>query len=241
MNTLTAEGLKKSLKVVSSTEKAKNSAWFFKTGPGQYGYGDKFLGVTVPQQRKVANKYKNLELREVNKLIQSPWHEHRLTALFILVDQFKRSDNKTKKQIYDFYMSNVKFVNNWDLVDSSAPYIVGPWLQDKSNKLATLTKSAKSDNLWQKRIAMISTFYFIQCGSAKEALAIANILLHDPHDLIQKSVGWMLREVGKRVDKKFLTQFLDKNAQTMPRTALRYAIERFSVDERAKYMSKMVK
>jgi 3-methyladenine DNA glycosylase AlkD len=234
--------VRSSLQAVATPERAKANAWFFKTGPGQYGFGDKFLGVTVPQQRKVAKQFKDLPLIEAEKLIMSAWHEERLTGLFILVDKFQRADTTNKKLIYDFYISHTKNVNNWDLVDSSAPYIVGPWLNDKPNKTKVLTKLAKSNLLWDRRIAMLSTFYYInKCSRADEAIAIANILLYDTHDLIQKAVGWMLREIGKRVDKQILLNFLDEHAAAMPRTSLRYAIEHLTTEQRAKYMGKVVK
>ena len=231
----------KALKTVATAERAKTNAWFFKSGPGQYGEGDKFLGVTVPQQRVIAKQFKNLSLTEVEKLVMSPWHEERLTGVFILVYQYQRTDTVNKKAIYDFYMSHTKCINNWDLVDSSAGYIVGQWLDGKPEKMKVLTKLAKSDLLWDRRIAMIATFYYITQGTADEALQIIEILINDRHDLIQKAVGWMLREIGKRVDKQALVDFLDKHATTMPRTSLRYAIERFSPTERAKYLGKVVK
>jgi 3-methyladenine DNA glycosylase AlkD len=221
---------------VATSEKAKTFAWFFKTGPGQYGDGDKFLGVTVPEQRKIAKKFRDLPLKDVEKLIVSPWHEERLTGLFILVLQFKKADEPGQKAIYDFYISHTKNVNNWDLVDSSAGYIVGPWLDGRPEKMKVLEKLAKSDELWERRIAMIATSSYINSGRADEALQIAEILIDDKHDLIQKAVGWMLREIGKKVDRGLLVNFLDKHAATMPRTALRYAIEHFDAPTRAKYL-----
>lgn len=231
----------KALRFVATPERAKSNAWFFKTGPGQYGEGDQFLGVTVPQQRVVAKQFKDLPLYEVEKLIMSPWHEERLTGVFILVGQFQRGDESNKKAIYDFYMSHTGCINNWDLVDSSAGYIVGPWLEEKPQKMKILTKLAKSDLLWDRRIAMIATLYYINQGRADEAFDIIDILKNDSHDLIQKAVGWMLREIGKRVDRDLLIVFLDQNAATLPRTSLRYAIEHFSPSERAKYLNKVVK
>lgn len=221
----------------ASPQKAKASSWFFKTGLGQYGEGDKFLGVTLPEQRAIAKQFKDLPLEEVEKLVMSPWHEERLTSLIILVNRYKKADESQQKIIYGFYLSNTKYVNNWDLVDLSAGYIVGSHLRGKPEKMKVLTKLARSDWLWDRRIAMIATFDFIVQGSAEEALEIAETLLHDDHDLIQKAVGWMLREVGKRVGKKPLMDFLDKYAATMPRTTLRYAIEHFVPQQRAHYMS----
>lgn len=169
-------------------------------------------------------------------MIISPWHEERLTGLFILVSRYKKGDEVTRKEIYDFYLAHTRHINNWDLVDSSAAYIVGPWLDGRSEKMRVLTKLAKSDWLWDRRIAMLATFDYINKGRADEALAIAEQLLHDNHDLIQKAVGWMLRELGKKVDRRLLAGFLDKHAATMPRTALRYAIEHFEPEQRQHYM-----
>jgi len=237
----TADQVSVALRIVATPERAKSNAWFFKSGPGQYGEGDKFLGVSVPQQRTVAKQFKDLPLTEVEKLVMSPLHEERLTGVFILVGQYQRGDEVGKKAIYDFYMSHTACINNWDLVDSSAGYIVGPQLENDPNKMKILTKLAKSDPLWDRRIAMLATFHYIMRGRADEALAIIEILLNDKHDLIQKAVGWMLREIGKRADRQILVQFLDKHASTMPRTSLRYAIEHFSSSERAQYLGKVVK
>lgn len=224
------------LKETASSERAESNEWFFKTGKGQYGYGDKFLGVRVPEMRKVAKKYKELKFTEIKKLISNPFHEVRLTGVFILVYAYQHSDSKGKKEIFEFYMSHTKFINNWDLVDSSAGYIVGDYLQDKADKMSTLTKLAKSKLLWERRIAMIATLKYIVDGSHEEAIAIATILLNDDHDLIQKAVGWMLREVGKRVDRHILLEFLDEYAVTMPRTTLRYAIEHLKPEARKRYL-----
>lgn len=235
---MTASDVSKALRAVATVERAKAGRWFFKTGKGEYGEGDQFLGVTVPDQRKIAKRFKNLPLTEVEKLITSPWHEERLTGIFILIDQFKRGDDKTKKAIYDFYISHTKYVNNWDLVDSSAGYIVGPWLDGQPDKIKVLTGLAKSKLLWERRIAMISTLYFIvEKESVDEALTVVAILKNDRHDLIQKAVGWMLRELGKRVDEEVLTSFLDQNAATLPRTTLRYAIERLPKPTRTHYLN----
>ncbi len=232
-----ARDVTQSLRAVATPKKAKASAWFFKSGPGQYAEGDKFLGVTVPEQRNIAKQFKDLSLKETEKLITSSWHEERLTGLFILVDQYRRGDQVNKKAIYDFYISHTEWINNWDLVDSSAGYIVGSWLSDKPDKMKVLQKLASSNLLWDRRIAMLATFHYIKQGRADETLAVINILLYDKHDLIQKAVGWMLREIGKRVDRQVLTAFLDKHAATMPRTCLRYAIEHFSPSERSHYLS----
>jgi len=232
------QSLKSDLNKLATPQKAKASEWFFKTDPGQYGEGDQFIGVTVPEQRSIARKYKDLPLSQAEQLLKSPIHEERLVALIILVERFKsanrQSDQETQKEIYDFYLSHTDRVNNWDLVDLSADYIVGAYLADKPKSV--LYKLAKSKNLWERRIAMIATYYYIRQSEAKYTLEIADVLIHDSHDLIQKAVGWMLREVGKRCSEKALTDFLDKHAPEMPRTALRYAIERFPPEKRQKYL-----
>lgn len=229
--------VKESLRELATPERARNSAWFFKTGKGQYGYGDKFLGITVPEQRKIAKQYyKDLSLEAIEQLLQSPWHEERLTALFMLVLTFQKGDSKKQTEVANLYLANTKYINNWDLVDSSASYILGPWLERSPYKMKLLRKMATSSDLWERRIAMLTTFYYIGRGRADEALEIAEILIDDTHDLIQKAVGWMLRELGKRVDLELLRDFLNSHAATMPRTALRYAIERLSTQEREHYM-----
>lgn len=227
------DNLFKEFRENSSAEKAKASAWFFKTGPGQYGEGDQFIGLTVPEQRKLANKYKDLPKAELEKLISSPIHEHRLTALFILVTQYKNA--KEKKPLVDFYLKNLRFVNNWDLVDSSASYILGDWLLNKPKD--QIYQFAKSKNLWERRVAMLSAGGFISKGEFEDVFKIAEILLNDEEDLIHKAVGWMLREVGKK-DLKVEERFLDKHYKTMPRTMLRYAIEKFTPEKKAHYMAK---
>lgn len=236
------EVIQKELRAVATPERAKANAWFFKTEKGQYGYGDKFLGVTVPQQRKIAKKYyKEFPLSKVELLLKSPWHEERLTAVFMLVLQYQKGNDKQKIEVANVYLANTKNINNWDLVDSSASYILGPYLQDSPYKMKVLVKLAHSDNLWQRRIAMLTTLYYIAQGNTQEAFEIINILLHDTHDLIQKAVGWMLREIGKRASRQQLIAFLEKNAATMPRTTLRYAIEHFSPEQRKNYLSKAAK
>lgn len=226
--------LKYELKVHGSNRRAESSAWFFKTGKGQYGYGDVFFGVTVPEQRAVAKRYLNLPLSEIQKLLNDKVHECRLTGLFILVDQYKKSDSKGKERIYKFYLKNSKKINNWDLVDSSAPYITGDYLLSKKRDI--LYKLAKSSNLWEKRISIISTLAFINKSQFVDTLEISKVLLKDKHDLIHKAVGWMLREVGKKSEKS-LRSFLEKNIKIMPRTTLRYAIEKYSEAKRKKYLS----
>lgn len=230
-----ASSVVKELKKHGSPAKAKASAWFFKTEKGQYGHGDVFIGVTVPEQRKVAERFAELPLTEIQKLFNNKIHECRLTALIILVNQYKNADMKQQDKIAHFYLSNSKKINNWDLVDSSASYILGHNLLNKNN--AILHKLAKSKNLWDRRIAIISTFANIRVGSFADTLKIAEILLDDNHDLIHKAVGWALREVGK---KSLATEeaFLKKHKARMPRTALRYAIERFPEVKRKKYLKK---
>ncbi|OGG64179.1 DNA alkylation repair protein [Candidatus Kaiserbacteria bacterium RIFCSPHIGHO2_02_FULL_55_17] len=217
----------------SSQEKARASAWFFKTGSGEYGHGDVFAGVSVPNQRKIAKQFTDLSLDEINKLLQSKVHEHRLTGLLILVAQYRAADAKTKKALTKFYLSRKNRINSWDLVDSSAPYILGDYLLS-ANRVVLYTL-ARSTNLWHRRIAIISTFSFIKEGEYRDTLNIAEILLEDTQDLIHKAVGWMLREVG---NKSLSTEerFLKKHAVIMPRTMLRYAIEKFPENKRKMYL-----
>lgn len=230
------DDLRTELRAAADPEKAAFFPRFFKAGPGQYAEGDQFLGVTVPEQRKIAKKYKDLWLGDIEKLIQSPWHEERLTGLLILVSAYQRGSDRARQEIYDFYVTHTDRVNNWDLVDSSAEHIVGPQLQNSSYKMKVLRTLAQSHSLWERRIAMLSTFHYIKQGRADEALEVAEILLQDQHDLIQKAVGWMLREIGKRVDLRLLEAFLDEHAAVMPRTMLRYAIEHFDTLKRQRYM-----
>jgi len=220
---------------MQNPEKAKHLKKFFKTGKGEYGEGDEFLGgVTVPQLRALAKKYKAIELSELQELIGSKYHEYRQIALFILVNRYKKTKHESeKKELVDFYLRNRKYVNNWDLVDCSAPYITGDYFFNKDKK--TLYNFAKSTDLWEKRIAVISTFGFIKNNSFGDALKIAEILLTDKHDLIHKATGWMLREIGNR-DETVEKQFLDKYVKKMPRTMLRYAIEKFPEKERIYYL-----
>lgn len=230
-----AKDVERELKKMGRPERAKASKWFFKTKKGQYGYGDLFFGVSVPNQRIIAKKYKDLPLPEISLLLKNKTHECRLTALFILVLQYKKADEKVREKLAKFYLKHSKFINNWDLVDSSAPYILGPYLLNKNR--AVLYSLARSKNLWEKRISIISTFAFIKQGQLSDTFKIAEILLQDPHDLIHKATGWALREAGK----KSLAEeekFLEKHARIMPRTMLRYAIEKFSPQKRSYYLSK---
>ena len=188
--------IKSDLQRLRNEEKIKVYSNFFKTGKGEYGEGDEFLGISVPEQRKIARKYSGLSFEAIRKLMDSSVHEHRLTALLILVEDYKKADSKRKKEIFDFYFRNAKWVNNWDLVDLTADKIVGSYLNNKDKSL--LYKLAKSDNLWERRIAIISTYNFIKNNRYEDTFKIAEILVNDKHDLIHKAVGWMLREVGKR-------------------------------------------
>lgn len=232
--------IKKELKKFGSTEKAKSSERFFKTGKGQYGEGDLFWGITLPEQRTIAKKYyKETTLLEVQNLLKDKVHECRLTGLIILVEKYKTAskekDIKVQKQIFDFYIKNTKYVNNWDLVDGSASYIVGEYLLSKNrDALYTL---ARSKNLWERRIAIVATHTFIKNSDFKDTLKISEILMTDTHDLIHKAIGWMLREVGKK-DKKTLVDFLDKYKNKLPRTTLRYSIEHFNEKERKLFLGK---
>ncbi|MBI2449428.1 DNA alkylation repair protein [Candidatus Pacearchaeota archaeon] len=221
------------LKNASSPEKAKILQKFFKTGKGEYGEGDIFLGVTVPETRKIAKKHINLSFDEITKLLKSKIHEERLAALLLLVEKYNKSNDKAKDKIVNFYLSNTKYVNNWDLVDLSAHQLLGSFIEDKDKSI--LTKLAKSPSLWERRIAIISTYHFIKNKNHKPTFKIAEILLEDKHDLIQKAVGWMLREVGKR-NQNAEEEFLKYHYKKMPRTMLRYAIERFDKEKRDNYL-----
>lgn len=210
---------------------------FFKCGPGEYGEGDAFIGVTVPAQRRIARQFRALPLPDAEALLTSRIHEERLTALFILVLQFTATeDERVRRRIFRLYMKRLRFINNWDLVDSSAPHIVGGWLADRPRDL--LDRLARSPHLWSRRVAIIATLFFIQRGDHRDAIRIATLLVNDRHDLIHKAVGWMLREVGKRASATALTSFLERHAATMPRTMLRYAIEHRSPAERRRWMSR---
>ncbi|MBU2562748.1 MAG: DNA alkylation repair protein [Nanoarchaeota archaeon] len=225
------KNLQKDLENLANPKQAEILQRFFKTGKGGYGEGDIFLGIKVPFQRKVAKNYSELGLNELQKLLNSKIHEHRLTGLIILENKYKKLENK--KNIFDFYLKNTQKINNWDLVDLSAPNIIGDFLLDKDRDI--LVQLAKSQNLWEKRIAIVSTFSFIRNNQFKDTLKISEILLNDSHDLIHKAVGWMLREVGKK-EVKVLEEFLKKHYKNMPRTMLRYAIEKFEEGRRKEYL-----
>ncbi len=226
--------LEKALQKSADPTRALASSKFFRTGPGQYGEGDKFLGVRVPQQRLIAKQfYKVISLDDTLKLLKSKWHEYRLTAIIILVTQYQKADASGKKIIANAYHKNRRYVNNWDLVDSSAPYILGDYLLDHAR--GVLYRLAKSSSVWDRRIAIITTLNFIRNGEFVDTLKLSELLLDDKHDLMHKAVGWCLREVGKK-DRKTLLKFLDQHAKTMPRTALRYAIEHLPPEQRQHYM-----
>jgi len=230
---MVTDSITKRLREMGSPEQAAISQRFFKTGPGEYGQGDIFFGIKVPVLRKLATKYLDLPLKDVTKTLRSKYHEQRLLALFIMVDQFSRGDQKKKKSIYGLYLKNTGFINNWDLVDASAHRIVGPFLMDRSR--APLYELAQSETLWERRIAMMSTFHYIKNDDFTDALKIAAMLLGDTEDLIHKAVGWMLREIGKRrlpSEEIFLKQYY----RQMPRTMLRYAIEKFPEPKRKRYL-----
>jgi 3-methyladenine DNA glycosylase AlkD len=230
---LTIPGFKKDLKKKASSQRAKNLQRFFKTGPGEYSEGDVFLGVVVPDIREITKKYSGLKLEDTVKLLHSKFHEERLAALFIMVNKFRNGEKKEKEIIYKTYLENTKYINNWDLVDLSAVKIVGEYLLDKPKTV--LYKLAGSKNLWERRIAVIATFNFIKNNKFEGSLKIAEILLKDKCDLIHKAVGWMLREIGKR-DLKIEEDFLCKYYKILPRTMLRYAIEKFPEKKRKKYL-----
>ncbi len=228
--------LRSELQKKANSKKAKILAGFFKTGDGQYGYGDVFLGVSVPDSRKIAIGFRHLPSVDIKQLLASKIHEERLIALLILVHNFSKGSEKERKIIFDYYIVHTKYINNWDLVDLSADKIVGGYLLDNPRNI--IYKLAKSENIWEKRISMIATHQFIkEKKEYKDTFAIAEILLHDKHDLIQKAVGWMLREVGKRCSQEIEEEFLKKQYKKMPRTALRYAIERFPEPLRRDYLA----
>lgn len=227
--------VKKELLKNGDKEQARHLSRFFKTGKGQYGEGDVFLGIKVPVQREIVKKFKDAELKEIQELLNDEFHECRLTGLLILVQKYKKAENK--REIFDFYLKNAKRINNWDLVDLTAPGIVGDFLLDKKKEREILYSLVKSKNLWERRISVLSTFTFLRNKDYKDILKIAEILLKDEQDLIHKAVGWMLRELGKR-NKEVEVSFLNKHYRKMPRTMLRYSIEKFSPREREFFMRK---
>ena len=231
----TAHHIQQQLESLIDPVKREYLPKFFKTGKGQYGEGDQFLGVVVPNTRLVAKKYKDCDFGVMADLLQSPWHECRLCALLMLVERFRKSDEIERKRIYDFYLTQTERINNWDLVDLSAPGIVGEYLKDKPRE--DLYRLADSALLWDQRIAVVANWKLIRYGEYLDILALAERLINHKHDLMHKSIGWMLRELGKR-DKDLLIQFLDKHSTRMPRTMLRYSIEKFPEDERQYYLKR---
>ena len=230
---MTIQKIKERLKQLANKEKAEVLQRFFKTGPGEYGEGDVFLGIKVPDLRKVAKDFQDISTEDVIVLLESAIHEERLLALLVLVRKYAKGNETAKNKIYRLYLKKTKFINSWDLVDGSAHHIVGDYLMDKNK--APLYRLAKSEDLWERRIAMLATFYFIKHGKYEETLKIARILLTDREDLIHKAVGWMLREIGK---KEMVTEetFLKQHYKEMPRTMLRYAIEKFPEPKRQQYL-----
>ena len=228
--------VKKELKKLKDDEKAKHLSRFFKTGKGEYGEGDIFWGIRVPDQRKTAKNFINIELPSLSDLLQDPVHECRLTALLILIEKYIKKD-ADKEKIKDFYIENIDFINNWDLVDLSAPKIIGNWFYDKERSF--LFELAESGMLWKERIAVISTYYFIKRNDFSDTFSISELLLKHEHDLIHKAVGWMLREAGK-INQEEEEKFLKKHYKEMPRTMLRYSIERFEEEKRQKYLKGLV-
>jgi 3-methyladenine DNA glycosylase AlkD len=226
--------LLRDLRKVSSRARAKINQRFFKTGPGEYGEGDRFLGTTLPDLRRLSVKYGALSLRDLRSLLTSRWHEERLLALFILVRQYERGSQAERNTIHRLYLGHTRYINNWDLVDSSAAAIIGAHLYERDRGL--LHKLAQSRSVWERRIAVLASFYYIKKGEYEDTLTIAELLLRDEHDLIHKAVGWMLREIGKR-DQTVEERFLKTHAARMPRTMLRYAVERFPEPLRRRYLN----
>lgn len=223
------------LQALSDDEKREIFPRFFKAGKGEYGEGDRFLGVTVPNIRAIAKQYKNISLNEIRELMQSEWHEVRLCALLIMVEKSKKKDEALRQQLFDLYLSQTDRINNWDLVDLSCRFIVGEYLLDKSRDI--LYQLAQSPLLWDNRIAIVSTYAFIRKGQLEDTYALSDLMMHHPHDLMHKAIGWMLREAGKR-DANRLYNYVMNHRADMPRTMLRYAIEKFSPAERSILMKR---
>jgi len=230
---MSLQALRRRMNELADKNVAETMSWFFKTGKGEYGEGDKFIGLKVPVQRKIAGEFRELDYKDLSVLLSSKIHEERLIALLILVERYKKSSEAEKEFIYKFYLRQKKGINNWDLVDLSAPKIIGEHLLKRNKKI--LLRFAGSENIWERRIAILSTYAFIRKNEFETTLQIADILLEDKHDLIHKAVGWMLREIGKKdlvTEEKFLKLYYKK----MPRTMLRYAIEKFPESKRKKYL-----
>ena len=232
---MTADAIRAELAALADPGRAAGMAAYFQARPGGYGEGDRFLGIAVPPQRALARRYAaGTSLTDVAALLDSPWHEERLTALFVLVRRFQRGDDAERGRAVDLYLARRDRVDNWDLVDASAPYVLGPWLLDRDDSL--LDELAGSPSVWDRRIAVMATFAGIREGRPEATLRLADRLLTDPADLVQKAVGWMLREVGNR-DPARAEAFLAPRYRRMPRTMLRYAIERFPADRRRDYLA----
>jgi 3-methyladenine DNA glycosylase AlkD len=229
----TVASIRRQLRAAASPARRKVNEGYFKTGPGEYAEGDKFIGLSVPFLRTVAREHRDMPLTVTKALLRSPWHEERLLALIVLVRQYQKGDERTRAAIHTLYMRSTRYINNWDLVDVSAEHIVGSHLP--RGKRALLVRLAKSKDLWERRVAMLSTFHYIRRKDFADALRIATLLLDDDEDLIHKAVGWMLREIGNR-DRAVEEAFLQKHAKRMPRTMLRYAIERFPQPLRRQYL-----
>jgi len=233
-----AKRIEKELQSLRDVERSKKLEQFFKCEKGGYGEGDKFLGVIVPKQRKVAKKYyAEASLKDVQQLLENVYHECRLTALFILVYRYEKAEEKERQKIYNFYIRNLRYINSWDLIDATAPKIVGAYLFENQKKKGILLALAQSQNVWKRRVAALAAFTFIKNDQYSEFLKIAAFLVNDEHDLIHKAVGWMLREIGKK-NQRVEEKFLKKHYKAMPRTMLRYAIEKFPEKKRKRYMQK---
>lgn len=229
--------IQREIRAQANSQKAKILAGFFKMGKGEYGEGDKFLGITVPVLRRIVRAHVDATWTDIRTLFHSPYHEERLVAALMLVHRFEAGGSAERKKVFDFYLANTRYINNWDLVDLSASKIVGAYLFEK-NRLV-LYRLAKSKSLWERRIGIISTLYFICSGEDTETYKLASVFIGDRHDLMHKAVGWMLREAGKRVSEKRLCEFLDRYSARMPRTMLRYSIERLPPTLRRKYLSRV--
>lgn len=229
----TLKAIRSAVRDLANEERAEHAQRFFKTGPGEYGEGDRFLGLRMPQIRTLVKQIGVVPVTTIKSLLKSPWHEERMLALLLMVHRYKKSDEPEREELYHLYLDSTDYINNWDLVDLSARDITGAWLYTRSRK--PLYALAKSDSLWERRIAMLSTFYFIARNDFDDALKLAKLLLQDEHDLMHKAVGWMLREIGKR-DRKREEEFLLKHYRKMARTMLRYAIEHFPERRRKAYL-----
>ena len=226
----------KELRALIRPDKAAFLPRYFQTGPGEYAEGDQFLGVVVPDQRKTVRQFREMPLDQIQAGLNSPWHEMRLSCLFILQHQFSKADPKKQDELVAFYLDNLDHVNNWDLVDSSAPQILGVWLLDRPAKRSVLFRLQKSKDLWRQRVSVVATMPLVKNGEHDELLKLATLMLNHPHDLIHKATGWLLREMGMN-NEQVLFGFLNKYATKMPRTMLRYSIEKLTAPQRTKYMN----